>query len=86
MFGNGSALLNEGKKEDALACFIEAAESDRTNYMALNAAGTVLLNFHNDYSAALEYFNRALEVSDMPLIRGNLALAELKIRQAGDKS
>lgn len=84
-YEKGSALQIEGKQRGALDFFIKAAESDSTNFIALNAAGTVLLNHFNDYGAAMEYFQKALEVSDMPLIQGNLALTELMIRQAGGK-
>lgn len=77
------SLLSKGKFNDALDFFLKAAEYDKSSYMALNSAGTVLLNHVRDYAGARDCFRKALELADIPLIRSNLALAEFKIKETG---
>jgi len=78
------ALLSNGKFNDALDLFLKAAEYDKSSYMALNSAGTVLLNNIKDYARARECFRKALELADIHVIKSNLALAEYKIKMEGE--
>jgi len=80
----GPGLLKKKKFRDALDLYLKAAEYDKTSYMALNSAGTVLLNNIKDYAGARDCFRKALELADIFAIKNNLALAEYKIREAGE--
>lgn len=81
----GQELFSKKLFDEALECFLRAAESDRSSYMALNSAGAILMNNRKDYSAARDFFRKALDLADIPLIKQNLALAEHKIKESGGK-
>jgi len=84
-YEEGIALYSKGDYVKAFDLYKKAVECDNASYMALNAAGTVLMNSIKDYENARTFFIKALELADIPLIRGNLALAEHKIREKGEK-
>lgn len=77
----GPSLLSSGLFQDALDLFFKAAEYDKSNYMAFNSAGTVLLHHIKDYNRARDCFRKALELADIYVIKNNLALAELMIKE-----
>lgn len=79
----GPVLPSKGLAGEALDSFLRAAEYDKSSYMALNSAGTVLMNHMKDYNGARDCFRRALELADIPVIKQNLSLAEYKIRETG---
>lgn len=79
----GAELVSSGKFHDALEFYLKAAEYDKSSYMALNGAGTVLLNHLKDYNRARDCFKKALELADIPVIKSNLALSEFKISGTG---
>lgn len=83
LMDSGPDLLSDGKFTEALTLFLKAAEYDRSSYMALNSAGTILLNNIQDYMKARDCFRKALDLAEIPLIKQNLALAEYKIRETG---
>jgi len=83
LFEEGSSRLKEGRHSEALDCFRRAAENDSSSYMALNAAGTILLNSEKDYNSARIYFMKALELADIPLVKNNLAIAECRMKEGG---
>ena len=84
-YEEGFAFYLEGDYMKALDLYRKAVLSDNSSYMALNAAGTILMNHVRDYENARDYFQKALELADIPLIRNNLVLAEYKIREKGEK-
>lgn len=79
----GPELVSKGRFHDALDMYLKAAECDKSSFLALNSAGTVLLNNIKDYTGARDCFRKALELADIPVIKQNLALAEFKIRETG---
>lgn len=79
----GAEHVSRGEFRDALELYLKAAEYDKSSYMALNGAGTVLLNHVKDYNRARECFRKALELADIPVIKSNLALSEFKISGTG---
>ncbi len=80
-YEEGLALYTKGEYNNAFELYKKAAEYDNTGFLALNAAGAVLMNTTGDYENARTYFIKALELADIPLIQGNLAIAEHKIRE-----
>lgn len=84
-YEEGLAIYSTGDYNKALELYKKSVECDNSGFMALNAAGTVLLNRIKDYNNARSYFIKALELADIPLIRGNLALAEHKIRETEER-
>lgn len=82
-YEEGIALYSKGDYSKAFDLYKKAVECDNASFMALNAAGTVLMNSIKDYENARTYFIKALELADLPLIQGNLALAEYKIKEKG---
>jgi len=84
-YEEGIALYTKGDYIKAFNLYEKAVECDNTSFMALNAAGTVLMNSIKDYEKARIFFLKALELADIPLIQGNLALAEFKIREKGEE-
>lgn len=80
-YEEGIALYTQGDYNNAFLLYEKAIKCDDTSFMALNAAGTVLMNSIKDYENARIFFMRALELADIPLIQGNLELAEYKIRE-----
>jgi len=75
MFEAGNDAQSRGDMETALARFERSAQLDPTSYLALNNAGTILLNVHHDKAAAKERFEHALALADLPSIRHNQATA-----------
>jgi tetratricopeptide (TPR) repeat protein len=84
-YEEGLALYAKGEYNKAFELYIKAAECDNAGFMALNAAGAVLMNITGDFENARTYFIKALELADIPLIQGNLAVAEHKIREKAEK-
>lgn len=84
-YEEGIALYSKGDYTKAFDLYEKAVECDNANFMAYNAAGTVLMNSIKDYENARTYFIKALELANLPLIQGNLALAEYKIKEKGGK-
>jgi tetratricopeptide (TPR) repeat protein len=84
-YEEGLALYSKGDYAKAFDLYKLAVESDNAGFMAMNAAGTVLMNSIKDYENARLFFLKALDLADIPLIRGNLALAEYKIREKGEE-
>jgi len=82
-YEEGMALYSKGDYVKAFELYQKAVECDNASYIALNAAGTVLMNSIKDYENARTFFLKALELADIPLIQGNLALAEYKIKEKG---
>lgn len=82
-YEEGLALYSKGEYMEALNSYNKAVQHDNTSFMALNAAGTLLMNNIKDYEQARSFFRKALDLADMPLIRQNLALAEYKIKEGG---
>ena len=82
-YEEGLAHYSRGDYAKALDMYQKAVVCDNSSYMALNAAGTLLMNSVNDYDQARSFFRKALELADMPLIRSNLALAERRIKESG---
>jgi len=80
-YEEGLNLYSKGDYNNAFELYKKAVECDNAGFMAFNAAGTVLMNSIKDYENARTYFIKALELADIPLIRGNLALAEYKIKE-----
>lgn len=74
-FAAGIALLRKDDADGAAAAFRRAAEADPTDFVALNNLGTVLLNRIRDHAGAIRAFERAQELSDQAIVRGNLAKA-----------
>lgn len=84
-YEEGLVLYSKGEYNKAFELYKKAAEYDNTGFMALNAAGAVLMNITGDYESARSYFIKALELAEIPLIQGNLAVAEYKIREKEKK-
>jgi Flp pilus assembly protein TadD len=74
-FAEGNRLLERHDSEGAIRAFRRAAAADPSDFVALNNLGTLLLNHAKDPAAAAEVFERALQLSDQPLVRANLAAA-----------
>ena len=69
-------ILKEKEYDRAQELFIQVSELDRSNFMALNEAGTILLNHRKDYFNALRCFKKAYELLPLPVIKANISLAE----------
>jgi tetratricopeptide (TPR) repeat protein len=69
-------LLKEKEYDRAQELFIQVSELDRSNFMALNEAGTILLNHRKDYFNALRCFKKTYELLPLPVIKANISLAE----------
>lgn len=80
-YEEGVIQHSKGNFTKALELYNKALENDNSSFLSMNAAGTLLLNNLNDYKSAKNFFMKALELSDMPLIRSNLALAEHKLKE-----
>lgn len=83
-YEEGLAFYSKGDYMEALKSYNRAVQCDNSSYMALNAAGTLLMNNVKDYDQARDFFRKALDLADMPLIRSNLALAEHMIKEKGE--
>jgi len=81
-YEEGAAYYARGDYDEALHSYNNAVKCDNTSYMAMNAAGTLLMNNIKDYEQARLFFRKALELADLPLVKHNLALAEHKIKQS----
>lgn len=84
-YEKGAALYAKGDYDEALHSYNKAVRCDNSCYMAMNAAGTLLMNNIKDYEQARSFFRKALELADIPLVKHNLALAEHKIKDNGVK-
>lgn len=84
-YEEGAAYYSKGDYDEALRSYNKAVRYDNTSYMAMNAAGTLLMNNIKDYEQARLFFRKALELADLPLVKHNLALAEHKIKENGVK-
>lgn len=84
-YENGLTHYASGEYKEALDSYNRAMKCDNSSFMAMNAAGTLLMNNIRDYEQARNFFRKALDLADMPVIRQNLALAEYKIKTGGDK-
>jgi len=84
-FEEGAAFYSKGDYDEALRSYNKAVRCDNTSYMAMNAAGTLLMNNIKDYEQAREFFRKALELADIPLVKHNLALAENRLKGNGGK-
>jgi len=82
-YEEGSEYYTKGNYGEALDLYYKAVECDSSSIPALNAVGTLQLNYARDYDSARKYFKKALDLSDMPFIRNNLIIAENKIRESG---
>lgn len=84
-YEEGAALYAKGDYDEALHSYNKAVRCDNSSYMAMNAAGTLLMNNIKDYEQARNFFRKALDIADIPLVKHNLALAEHKIKKNGVK-
>ncbi len=82
-YEDGLTHYSKGKYKEALESYNMAMKCDNSSFMAMNAAGTLLMNNVKDYEQARSFFRKALDLADMPVIRQNLALAEYKIKEGG---
>ncbi len=83
LYEEGLALYSKGDYNEALKSYNRAVRCDNSSYMALNAAGTLLMNNIKDYEQARIFFRKALELADIPLVKNNLALAEHMMKDKG---
>ncbi len=81
-FEDGNARMSEERWDQAIAHFRHAAGLDPTNIHALNNAGTIYLNNREEPAEAVAFFRQALEWSQLPWIRRNLAQAEAMLEHA----
>lgn len=81
-FAAALADLAQGDKDEAIAGFRAAVEADASDFVALNNLGALLLNHAKDYEGAVDAFEKALKLSNQPLMRDNLA----KARDLADKA
>ncbi|MFW5799711.1 MAG: tetratricopeptide repeat protein [Spirochaetota bacterium] len=71
-FEKGNKYLNEKKYEDALKEFENAISLDKTNFFAYNNIGSIYMNYYVDYDKALNYFEKANNIVDLPVIKQNI--------------
>jgi tetratricopeptide (TPR) repeat protein len=84
-YEEGAACYARGDYDEALYSYNKAVKCDNSSYLAMNAAGTLLMNNIKDYEQARQFFRKALELADIPLVKHNLTLAENKIKMNGAK-
>lgn len=84
-YEDGAALYAKGDYDEALHSYNKAVRCDNSSYLAMNAAGTLLMNNIKDYEQARNFFRKALDLADIPLVKHNLELAEYKIKKNGVK-
>ena len=77
-FARGNELLAAGDPAGALEAFRRAVAADPTDFAALNNIGGILLNRMDQPEEAIQAFTRAMELTDMPVLRLNLARARAK--------
>lgn len=75
-------FLKDKDYEQAYNMFLKVTELDKSNFMAFNEAGAILLNYKKDYNNALKFFKKAHELVDLPVIRVNITLAENFLKEA----
>ncbi len=71
-FEKGNRFLEAYEFDNALEEYILASKNDSTNFQALNNIGTILMNNKKEYQTAADYFRKALEIIELPVIRSNL--------------
>ena len=76
LFEEGCHLMNDERFDEAKKSFFSSIELDKTNFIALNNLGSIFLNHDKDYLSAADSFEKALEYSDLPILKNNLSLAK----------
>jgi len=80
LYDKGRVHMADEDIDEAEECFGRAVELDHSNFAAWNELGVCALNFRCNPEKAAESFEKALEFTDLPAVRRNLAEAR---RQGG---
>ena len=82
IFEKASSHLDNNEWRRAQILFKQALEFDTDNPLIYNNLGVISLNHEKAYAKARGYFQKALEYSDLPIIKRNLSRAEFYIQKA----
>ncbi len=84
LYKEGNYLLKSGKNAEALKAFSDAVEQDGTHFQALNNKGTILMNTFHKYKEALECFEQASKLTNLPVIHSNVLKARESLKKNSD--
>ncbi len=80
LFQKGQQQKERGRYDEALESFKLSLKKDPSQYQGLNETGVILMNHKNKPDEALPYFKKALQFSNLSLIRKNAELAQKRMQ------
>jgi len=81
LFNQAAHHLDNDQWQEARTLFQQALFYDKGNPLIYNNLGVISLNHEKAYMRAKDYFEQALVLSDLPIIKRNLAKAEFFIHK-----
>ncbi|MBN2298982.1 MAG: hypothetical protein JXM72_10330, partial [Deltaproteobacteria bacterium] len=81
LFAQAAHHLDNDQWKESRTLFEQALHYDRDNPLIYNNLGVISLNHEKAYMRAKDYFEKALVLSDLPIIKRNLAKAEFFIHK-----
>jgi Flp pilus assembly protein TadD len=80
----GTAAMRRDEVDLAYKAFMDAAECDPTNYVALNNLGSLILNERKEGRKALKWFQAAARFWNSPVVENNLKQARMALKKGAD--